>query len=100
MLLKPALEAVMRVAREGEAAEPTQPAPAQLRRYLRFARLPAPALDIARRVVEEDDAFRERVAANLTEDAVGEAGWLWLTRPDGWEARLDALRKDQQEQEH
>ena len=40
MLLKPALEAVMKVAREGEAAEPTEPAPAQLRRYLRFARLP------------------------------------------------------------
>jgi predicted RNA-binding protein with PIN domain len=99
-LLKPALEAVMKVAREGEAAEPTEPAPAQLRRYLRFARLPAPALDIARRVVEEDDAFRERVASHLTEDAVGEAGWLWLTRPEGWEARLDELRKNQQEQEH
>jgi predicted RNA-binding protein with PIN domain len=98
--LKPALEAVMKVAREGEAAEPTEPAPAQLRRYLRFARLPAPALDIARRVVEEDDAFRERVASHLTEDAVGEAGWLWLTRPEGWEARLDELRKNQQEQEH
>lgn len=99
-LLKPALEAVMKVAREGEAAEPTEPAPAPLRRYLRFARLPAPALDIARRVVEEDDAFRERVAAHLTEDAVGEAGWLWLTRPDGWETRLEELRKQQQEQEH
>jgi predicted RNA-binding protein with PIN domain len=99
-LLKPALEAVMKVAREGEAAEPTQPAPAQLKRYLRFARLPAPALDIARRVVEEDDEFRERVASHLTEDAVGEAGWLWLTRPDGWEARLDELRKQQQVQEH
>ena len=99
-LLKPAIEAVMKVAREGEAAEPTEPAPAQLKRYLRFARLPAPALDIARRVVEEDDAFRERVASHLTEDAVGEAGWLWLTRPEGWEARLDELRKGQQEQEH
>jgi predicted RNA-binding protein with PIN domain len=98
--LKPALEAVMQVAREGEAAEPTEPAPQQLKRYLRFARLPAPALDIARRVVEEDDAFRERVASHLTEDAVGEAGWLWLTRPDGWEARLDEMRKRLQEQEH
>ena len=100
VLLKPALEAVMQVARQGEAAEPTEPAPAPLRRYLRFARLPAPALDIARRVVEEDDAFRERVAEQLTEDDVGEAGWLWLTRPDGWEARLEELRKHQQEQEH
>ena len=99
-LLRPAIEAVMQVAREGEAAEPTEPAPAQLRRYLRFARLPAPALDIARKVVEEDDAFRERVASHVTEDAVGEAGWLWLTRPDGWEARLDELRRHQQQEEH
>ena len=90
----------MQVAREGEAAEPTQPAPAKLRRYLGFARLPAPALDIARRVVEEDDAFRERVANRLTQDDVGEAGWVWLTRPEGWEARLEELRKRQQEQEH
>src|SRR5437762_455538 len=90
----------MQVARDGEAAEPTEPAPAPLRRYLRFARLPAPALDIARRVVEEDDAFRERVAGQLTEDDVGEAGWIWLTRPEGWEARLEELRKHQQEQEH
>ena len=36
-LLKPAIEAVMKVAREGEAAEPTEPAPAQLKRYFRFA---------------------------------------------------------------
>ena len=100
VLLKPAIEAVMQVAREGEAAEPTEPAPAPLRRYLRFARLPAPALDIARRVVDEDDEFRERVAKQVTEDDVGEAGWLWLTRPDGWEARLEELRKRQQEQEH
>jgi predicted RNA-binding protein with PIN domain len=100
VLLRPAIEAVMQVAREGEAAEPTQPAPAQLKRYLRFAKLPAPALDIARRVVEEDDDFRRRVAARLKEEDVGEAGWLWLTRPDGWEARLDELGKHQQEQEH
>ena len=31
---------------------------------------------------------------------MGEAGWLWLTRPEGWEGRLDELRKLQQEQEH
>src|SRR4051794_21263092 len=90
----------MQVACDGEAAEPTEPAPAQLRRYLRFARLPAPALDIARRAVEEDDALRERVAKQLAEEDVGEAGWVWLTRADGWEERLEELRKRQEEQEH
>jgi len=99
-LLRPALEAAMQVARAGEAADPTEPAPPALRRYLNFARLPAPALDIARRVIEEDEAFRHRVAARLTEQEVGEAGWLWLTRPDGWKTRLDELRKKQQQAEH
>ena len=46
-LLRPALEAAVQVARAGENADPVQPAPPALRRFLRFARLPAPALDIA-----------------------------------------------------
>jgi len=99
-LLRPALEAAMQVARSGEAADPVQPAPPTLRRYLNFARLPAPALDIARRVVDEDEEFRARVASATTAEQVGEAGWLWLTRPAGWEERLDAIRKRQQQLEH
>jgi predicted RNA-binding protein with PIN domain len=90
----------MQVARAGEIADPVEPAPQALRRYLNFARLPAPALDIARRVIDEDESFRRRVAANLTEETVGEAGWLWLARPDGWESRLDELRKEHQQREH
>src|SRR5262245_18320675 len=77
-LLRPALEAAMQVARAGEASEPREPAPSALRRYLYFARLPAPALDIARKVIDEDDEFRKRVADQLSEEEVGEAGWLWL----------------------
>jgi predicted RNA-binding protein with PIN domain len=90
----------MQVAREGEASEPREPAPPALRRYLYFARLPAPALDIARRVIDEDEEFRQRVAEQLSEEAVGEAGWLWLTRPEGWKPRLEELRKKQQQAEH
>jgi predicted RNA-binding protein with PIN domain len=99
-LLRPALEAAVQVARAGEAAEPSQPAPQALRRFLRFARLPAPALDIARKVLDEDDEFRNRVASQLKESDVGEAGWLWLTRPEGWEQRLDELRRRQAEADH
>jgi predicted RNA-binding protein with PIN domain len=90
----------MQVARAGEAADPREPAPSALRRYLYFARLPSPALDIARKVIDEDDEFRQRVAEQLNEQEVGEAGWLWLTRPDGWKSRLEELRKKQQEAEH
>lgn len=92
-LLRPALEAAVVVARVGEASDPPVAAPGPLRPYLRFARLPGPALDIARRVLDDDDDFRSRVAAATTEGDIGAAGWLWLTRPEGWEEKLDELRK-------
>ena len=99
-LLRPALEAAVRVARDGESSDPILPAPASLRRYLRFAKLPTPALDIARRVLDDDDDFRHRVAEHTTQDELGEAAWLWLSRPDGWEQRLDAIRRDTHAREH
>jgi predicted RNA-binding protein with PIN domain len=66
-------------------------APPSLRRYLNFARLPDPALDVARRVLDDDVEFRSRVAGEVDEDAVGRAGWLFLQRPEGWLAELDGL---------
>ncbi len=91
----------MQVARTGEtSSDPIEPAPAALRRYLNFARLPAPALDIARRVIDEDEAFRQRVAAQVTAETIGEAGWLWLARPEGWAPRFEELRKEHQQREH
>ena len=99
-LLRPALEAAVRIARDGESSDPILPAPASLRRYLRFAKLPAPALDIARRVLDDDDDFRARVTEQTTADEVGEAAWLWLSRPDGWEQRLETIRRDTQAREH
>ena len=68
------------VAREGERATPVVAAPTQLRRYLNFARLPDPALEVARRVLDDDPAFRERVAMSTGEVVVGRAGWLFLDR--------------------
>ncbi len=99
-LLRPALEAALKVARDGESAEPPTPAPPMLKRYLSFARLPGPALEIARRVVDDDPAFRRRVAQCTSSDEVGEAAWVWLSRPEGWEARLDRLWHQAQATEH
>ena len=93
-LLRPALEAAVAVARAGEDDTPVVTAPAPLRPFLYFAKLPARALVAARRAVDGDDEFRARVAEAVSEDDVGRAGWLWLTRPDGWEAELDALQQD------
>jgi multidrug efflux pump subunit AcrA (membrane-fusion protein) len=90
-LLRPALEAALVVARAGERATPSIPAPQALRGVLHFKRFPAAARDFARRAIEEDEEFRERVADEVTEAQVGEAGWLYLTRPDGWSETFEAM---------
>jgi predicted RNA-binding protein with PIN domain len=72
----------------GEEATPAVPAPAGLRPFLQFAKLPPPALKAARRALDHDDEFRARVAEVLSEDDVGRAGWLYLARPAGWEEEL------------
>ncbi len=89
--VRPALELALKVAKKGEAATPPQPAPRGLKRFLGFARLPAAALEAVRRELDSDDGFRQRVAGAATEDAVGRASWLFLTRPEGWRAELATL---------
>src|SRR5687768_6723389 len=81
----------MLVAREGERGVPPRVAPQPVRRYLNFARLPDPALEVARRVLDEDAGFRAEVAKAVDEDRVGAAGWLFVTRPHGWQAEVEAL---------
>ncbi len=83
----------MVVARMGEVAEPKVPAPPALRRFFRFAKLPDPALVVVRRVLDGDEALRTRVreVAAADPELVGEAGWLFIDRPDGWEEALQGL---------
>ncbi|HEX2273387.1 MAG TPA: hypothetical protein VHG90_05905, partial [Acidimicrobiales bacterium] len=81
----------MAVARAGEDATPMAPAPAALRPFLHFSRLPAAALVAARRTLDADASFRARVAEEVSEAQVGRAGWLFLNRPEGWEEDLDGL---------
>jgi hypothetical protein len=52
-----------------------------------------------RRAVEDDDGFRERVAEVATEELVGRPGWLWLVRPEGWDAELAELADQEAEAE-
>jgi predicted RNA-binding protein with PIN domain len=79
------------VARDGEDDTPAITPPSGLRPFLRFAKLPAPAMLAARRAVDADEEFRLRVAEAVSEADVGRAGWLWLTRPEGWEQELEAM---------
>lgn len=90
-VVQAALEAAWLVARAGEKATPPEPAPRPLRRLLGHARLTPAALTLIRKVVDEDDAFRARVADIVTENAVGRASWLYLRRPDAWEDELAGI---------
>ena len=72
--LRAALLLALGVARDGERDVPPVPAPARLRPYLGFAKVPGAALEICRRVVDEDEVFRRRVASVATADEVGEIG--------------------------
>lgn len=45
-------------------------------------------------MVDSDDEFRDRVAAEVNEDDIGPAGWLWLTRPQGWSDGVARLQED------
>ena len=90
-LLRPAIEEALVVARTGEEATPPIAAPPALRPYLRFTRLPKQALHVVENAIERDEQFRLRVAECVDEQAVGRAGWLWLTRPQGWRAELESL---------
>lgn len=89
-LLAPVLGVAVDVARDGESADPPIAAPGSLRPLLRFARLPPAALRTVLAALD-DDEFRERVVAATSESAVGRAGWLLVTRPEGWEAEFDEL---------
>ena len=56
-----------------------------------FKRFPDRALAAARRVIDDDEAFRHRVRNATTEEDLGRASWLYLDRPDGWEEELSEL---------
>lgn len=73
------------VAKEGSA-------PSAMKNYLYLAQRPPRAYSVAQRALEEDARFRERVAERATIENVGEAGYLWLNRPSGWEQRFSDLR--------
>ena len=46
---------------------------------------------MARRVLDSDEEFRARVVDTVTEGDVGRSGWLYLSRPEGWEKELAEL---------
>ena len=90
--LRSALEFAVGIAAAGVKLRPPLSFPVELRRFLRFHKLPPAALSQVRGAVESDDDFRLRLASVATADLVDPVGLLWLSRPDGWaETIVDAL---------
>lgn len=84
--LRSALEFAVAIAAVGVKLRPPMPVPSGFKPYLRFQKLPAPALTTLRAAIEADSAFLHRLSVVATPELVDEVGMLWLTRPDGWHA--------------
>ena len=98
-LLRLACERAFAVARVGYEADPSIDPPEAMRSFLYVGRLPRRAITVAQRALESDDVFRARVAADSTVEEVGEAGHLWLHRPEGWSESFERLKKDAESSE-
>jgi predicted RNA-binding protein with PIN domain len=90
-LLRPALEFAVFVAAESQRARPPLRYPSGLKPYLRFQKLPTPALAVVRRVLDADDSYRSLLATAAGEDDLGTLSYLWLSRPPGWEDEAERL---------
>ena len=88
-LVRDALEAALVVA----IKDPTG-APKPLQPFLKFQKMPTRAMPAVRKVLDSDDAFRERVANVVALGVLDQAGVLFLTRPEGWEAELERLASE------
>ncbi|MBK5330973.1 MAG: NYN domain-containing protein [Ilumatobacteraceae bacterium] len=82
--LRSALEFAVGIAAAGAKLRPPLPFPAELKRFLRFHKLPPTALIQVRAAIEGDEDFRKRLASVATTELMDEVGVLWLTRPEGW----------------
>lgn len=89
--IAPALELAVLVARMSAQVRPPLPVPKGLRPVVRFAKLPASARAGVRKVIDEDDDFRGRVAVGADEAGLPRPAWLFLRRPEGWQGELAEL---------
>ncbi|WP_419917680.1 NYN domain-containing protein [Candidatus Poriferisocius sp.] len=84
--LRQVLVAAVEAAKAGLKEKPPIDPPTRLKPLLRLTtKLPDRALSQVRGVVDSDEEFRGRVVESVKEEDLGRVGWLWLTRPDGWE---------------
>lgn len=95
--LRSALEFAVEVARVAQQRRREVGAPAALNAFFNLERIPSSALGRIRRAIDNDDGFRERLAAELDEAAAAGGGAVdaigreWLQRTAGWSERIAEL---------
>lgn len=89
-LLRPLVDRTLAVVRADARARPPIPAPASLAPLLHFRHLASKAVETVVAALDHDPELRERIRERLTEREIGRVGWLWLTRPEGWDTELSA----------
>ena len=89
--LRSALEFAVGIAAAGAKLRPPLPFPAELKRFLRFHKLPPTALAQVHAAIDGDEDFRKRLASVATTELMDEVGVLWLTRPEGWSQSIADL---------
>ena len=89
--LRSALEFAVGIAAAGARLRPPLPFPTELKRFLRFHKLPPAALAQVRAAIDGDEDFRKRLASVATTELMDEVGVLWLIRPEGWEQSVADL---------
>lgn len=94
--LRDVLVQSVEVARAGQKERPPIDPPARLKQVLAYKKFTERAMDRVREVVESDEEFRDRVVDAIAEEEVGRVGWLWLTRPDGWQQESAELAAEAQ----
>lgn len=97
--ITPALELAIVVGRVLTAVRPPEPVPRGMRPLVRFTRLPVSARPAVRKVIDDDEGFRERVARAAAEMDVPHPCRLFLERPAGWEQELAAVVRHQAAEE-
>ncbi|GAC1517758.1 MAG: hypothetical protein NVS1B12_05710 [Acidimicrobiales bacterium] len=61
---------------------------------VRFTKLPPSARSSVRKVLDADEEFRSRVAVGADEAGLPRPAWLFLRRPEGWNAELAELVRE------
>lgn len=89
--LRSAIEFAVAMGEELSKRKRSAVVPRELRSHFGKPRIPTAALGRLRRAIEQNDNFRQVVAAGALSELVDPVGILWLQRPPGWQEEAQRL---------